>query len=59
MASGVFTKGDRMDNFQSKVVGYAVVAIFFSFIIHAFLPYIICGLIGWMILRAYENNRHK
>lgn len=58
MASGVFTKGDRMDNFQSKIIGYAVVAILSSLLIHAFLPYIICGLIGWMVLRAYENNKH-
>ena len=58
MAFGVFNKGDRMDNFQSKVVGYAVLAILAAFVIHAFLPYIICGLIGWMILRAYENNKH-
>ena len=59
MAFGVFTKGDRMDKFQSKIIGYAVVAIFASFVIHTFLPYLIAGLIGWMILRAYENNRHK
>jgi hypothetical protein len=48
-----------MDNFQSKIIGYAIVAILASFIIHAYLPYLICGLIGWMILRAYENNRPK
>ena len=48
-----------MDNFQSKIIGYAVVAIVAALLIHAFLPYLITGLIGWMILRAYENNRHK
>ncbi len=47
-----------MDNFQSRILFYAVVAILAAFVIHAFLPYIICGLIGWMILRAYENNKH-
>lgn len=49
-------KGNCMDQFQSKVIGYAIVAIIASFIIHAFLPYLICGLIGWLILRAYENK---
>ena len=45
-----------MEKFQSKVIGYAVVAIIASQIIHAFLPYFIWGLIGWVILRAYENK---
>jgi hypothetical protein len=48
-----------MDYFQNKIIGYAILAIIAAFIIHAFLPYLICGLIGWIILRAYENNRHK
>ena len=38
-----------MDKFQNKVIGYAVVAIIAAFIIHAFLPYLILGLIGWVV----------
>jgi hypothetical protein len=48
-----------MDKFQNKVIGYAVVAIIAAFIIHEFLPYLIFGLIGWMVLRAFENNHKK
>ena len=47
-----------MDQFQSKVIGYAIVAVIAATIIHAFLPYFICGLIGWIVVRAYEN-KHK
>jgi hypothetical protein len=47
-----------MDKFQSKIIGYAIVAVIAAIIIHSFLPYLICGLIGWLILRAYEN-KHK
>ena len=47
-----------MDKFQSKIIGYAIVAVIAAFIIHTFLPSLICGLIGWLILRAYEN-KHK
>ena len=45
-----------MDKFQSKIIGYAIVAVIAAFIIHTFLPYLICGLIGWMVIRAYENK---
>jgi hypothetical protein len=51
-------KGNCMDQFQSKVIGYAIVAVIAATIIHAFLPYFICGLIGWIVVRAYEN-KHK
>ena len=48
-----------MDEFPRKIIGYAVVAIIASFIIQAFMPYLICGVIGWIMLRAYENNQRK
>jgi hypothetical protein len=48
-----------MDNFQSKIIGYAVVAIIAYFIMQAFMPYLICGVIGWIMLRAYENNQKR
>jgi len=51
-------KGNCMDKFQSKIIGYAIVAVIAAIIIHAFLPYLIYGLIGWVFLRAYEN-KHK
>jgi hypothetical protein len=48
-----------MDEFQRKVIGYSIVVIIISFIVQAFMPFLICGVVGWIILRAYENHRNN
>ena len=48
-----------MDAFPRKVIGYAVVAIIAFYIMQAFMPYLVFGVIGWMVLRAIENHQKK
>lgn len=43
-----------------KVIGYIVMAIVASFVIQAILPFLCWCLVGWFVLRAFEEyQKHK
>ena len=44
----------------NKLVGYAVMAIFAYAILQAVIPFLIWGVIGWAVFKAFEIfNKHK
>jgi len=44
----------------NKLIGYAVMAIFAYVILQAVIPYLIWGVIIWVVFKAfYQFNKHK
>ncbi|MEI8287890.1 MAG: hypothetical protein WCH99_00340 [Verrucomicrobiota bacterium] len=50
-----------MDDKQiNTIIGYAVVAIVAYYVLSAIIPFLIAGVIGWVVLKAYaQYQRNK
>jgi len=61
MSGALLLKGDRMDDKQiNTIIGYAVVAIVAYYVLSAIIPFLIAGVIGWVVLKAYaQYQRNK
>jgi hypothetical protein len=44
---------------ERKVIGYAVVAIIAYYVLAAIVPFLIWGVIGWLVFKAYQQYQRS
>ena len=46
-----------MHDSQNQIIGYMIVAIVAFYILSAIVPFLIVGVVGWIVLRVIEQNK--